>query len=361
MTESQQQELDPKQEKPVLPLPNNDQNTSSSLGAWNIALGLWQRVSALPHNQRVQTITIVTVSLVAVQVSLLLTVIVLAQFFNFGRNKDGFYFGLKDQSAEKTSTVNDKASTTTSQVPLTYIVVDSATGFQNSGILVKKGERVILEPRGRIHLSLEQAYNSARAVKPTIIQYGDKQRLEETKGKEWLQKQQEWIKQPTQQEALETSNVFYRGWIGPEGELEGSEFFNECLLLQGAPWGALLVTVMPEQLSPQDGQADPLGILNRYRESHNLKLEELKPVAQLVNQEFIAERDGYLTFIVNDAVLSPFYLSSKEDSQSKVYYDALNEALKRSSGGQGRNPDRKFSPLVLYADNLGVFHVTIKK
>src|SRR5207237_3803560 len=46
------------------------------------------------------------------------------------------------------------------------VVVYATTGWQNSGLKLQKGEKVRLEPSGRVHLAANQTYNLAQLLKP---------------------------------------------------------------------------------------------------------------------------------------------------------------------------------------------------
>lgn len=238
------------------------------------------------------------------------------------------------------------------QIVEKQVLVEATVGFQNSGIEVQPGDYIEFEAEGHIHLSLEQAYNSASLVKPIIIHNtSNKKQLEGIKTREWVEEKTKLFKPPTSN----SGNIFYRGWIGPEGDTEVSEFFEKCKILQGQKWGKLLVTVMPEKLSAQKKLVDPFEIIKSFKGS-DFGIEDLKPFD---DGKFVAERKGYLTFIVNDAILSPHYLKYYPDSpDSKLYYDTLQSFINR----QGRRPGQIYPsvPLTLFADNIGAFYVNVK-
>ena len=48
------------------------------------------------------------------------------------------------------------------------VMVESTAGFQNSGIYLKKGQKVILEPDGRVHLASRQVHTFVGSVKAII-------------------------------------------------------------------------------------------------------------------------------------------------------------------------------------------------
>jgi len=50
-----------------------------------------------------------------------------------------------------------------------HVTVDATAGFQNSGIQLRKGQRIILRPEGRIHTAMDHANNLTRAVKGIIV------------------------------------------------------------------------------------------------------------------------------------------------------------------------------------------------
>jgi hypothetical protein len=215
-----------------------------------------------------------------------------------------------------------------------HATVDAVGGFQNSRVFLSRGDRVTLDPEGRIHLASDQAYHFARAAKPFIIHY--------LPDRKWS----EVVKQRYPFPELNEGTVFYRDWIGPTGDSFQSDILEECKLRRDLNWGTLLAAILPGEASPQ---ADPYEVL----------LANKTDVSQLLHvpgrTTFVADRDGWLTFIVNDAVVSP-YSSSKD---ARDYYEALKLASQDLTKGNRHRIPLQSLPLVWYSDNLGAFRIKI--
>ncbi|HEV2965198.1 MAG TPA: toll/interleukin-1 receptor domain-containing protein [Candidatus Angelobacter sp.] len=212
--------------------------------------------------------------------------------------------------------------------------VDAAGGLQTSRIFLKKGQKFLLEPEGRIHLASDQVDNFARALKPLIVKHAD--------GWGWTKE----IKDRYKPKEPVEETIFYRGWIGPEGEVQSSDMLEKCKLRPTEKWGALLAVILPVKAS---SWADPFYIL----ESNNMQVEDLLLVPE--RTVITAGRDGWLTFIVNDAVISPY--SPSEDG--KVFYRALEKAKQAASHNRHQVPQILPLSLAFYADNLGAFRVNV--
>jgi hypothetical protein len=193
-----------------------------------------------------------------------------------------------------------------------------------------------LKPEGRIHVAGNQAYNFAEAAKPFIVQY--------TPGRQWS----DVIKRRYPNPVLDETTVFYRDWVGPEGDAYESDMLNECKLRKDLNWGALLAVVMP---APVDSRSDPFEVLK----AQGVAAAELTLVSG--EQEFVASRGGWLTFIVNDAVLSP----EAPTVDSRDFYEALRQAAADLSARNRHRIPLQNLPLIWYADNLGAFRVTITR
>lgn len=220
--------------------------------------------------------------------------------------------------------------------PITYAWVDAAAGFQNSGCFVSKAERVLLEPEGQVHAASDQIRDLARIVKPLIVNGPT--------GRQWPD---EILRRYPPVEVSE-SVLFYRDWTGPEGESEQSDILEECKLRRELGWGALLAVVLPFQSSPRQ---DPFEVMDKAH------LSPADLVAVPRRMELNAERDGWLTFIVNEAVMSPF--SSSSDSVD--YYGALKVATQRLSGDPRHRIPMSSIPFIWYSDNAGAFRVKITR
>jgi hypothetical protein len=102
--------------------------------------------------------------------------------------------------------------------------------------------------------------------------------------------------------------------------------------------------------TPPSARTDPWEVLK----SNKLTAFDLIPVPG--EATLIAEREGWLVFIINEAVVSP--ASPSRDSQ--LYYETLKlkaEELEKDS--RHRIPLQSI-PLLWFADNNGAFRVTIK-
>jgi hypothetical protein len=215
-----------------------------------------------------------------------------------------------------------------------HATVDAVGGFQNSHVWMKKGDRLVLEPEGRVHLAADQAYNFARAAKPLILHY--------LPNHPWPEAMKRRYPMPK----FDETTVFYRGWAGPDGESYESDLLADCKLRRDLNWGTLLATVMPNAVSSSQ---DPLEILS----TNSMTVSEL--VAVPGRTELTANRDGWLTFIINDAVISP-YSQSKD---SRDFYDAVRTGAEDLSQDSRYRVPLETLPLVFYSDNLGAFRITI--
>jgi hypothetical protein len=232
------------------------------------------------------------------------------------------------------------------QTPGTRITVEATAGFQNSGIYLKKGDTVSLEPDGRVYLALPQIYSFTGLIKSLIaakLPVG-----EEYKNYKSVNKPLDFAKDLTK------DNIFRRDWTGPDGEELDSKDLNQCLLFLGnqtqkGRWAMLLAQVMEK---PGSATSDPFQVLI----DNKLEPSNLIPVPNRKDLE--AERNGWLTFIINDAVIS-------KNSQSKPcqdYHEALTRASEdlRSRGDDDHRVPILSIPLVWYADNVGAFHVIVR-
>jgi hypothetical protein len=222
-----------------------------------------------------------------------------------------------------------------------HVTIDATAGFQNSGIYLKKGEKVILKPEGRIHLASTQLNTFVGLARPLIVQNLDQKEYKNDKDR---------FKLPP----LDEKNIFRRDWIGPDGEKIESDFrLDECKLRKDLNWGTLLVVVMPSEIS---AKSDPFEVLK----DSSLKSADLNPVPGFQKEGFVAKRDGWLTFIVNDAVISPYH---SESEVSQDYYKAFNKAANDliAKGDDRHKIPLSSVPLVWYSDNVGAFRVLVNK
>lgn len=86
--------------------------------------------------------------------------------------------------------------------------------------------------------------------------------------------------------------------------------------------------------------------------NYNLKNSQLFIVTSVT--DYKAPQDGWLTFIINEAINSQYSPSTK----SNAYYEALKRAEQKLSGDSRHQIGS--IPLIWFADNLGTFRVTVK-
>jgi hypothetical protein len=223
------------------------------------------------------------------------------------------------------------------EVPLSgSVTVDATTGWQNSGIRLRKGDRIHLEPSGRVHLAANHLYNLAHVIKPLII--------EGSPGRNWSKR----LRDRYPPLKLDESNIFYRDWIGPDGEDTSSDMLDGTKIRPDLKWGVLLAVVLPNPISDRN---DPMRVLA----DNDIKTYELIPVTGPIEIE--APRDGWLAFIVNDAVLSPVSGSA----ESRDFYSALVR-MKDDLNDDPRHQLHESSiPLIWFSDNAGSFRVLVSQ
>lgn len=214
-----------------------------------------------------------------------------------------------------------------------HATVDATAGFQNSGIKLRKGQKIILQPEGRIHIAMDHANNLTQAVKGIIVHNTPRKAFPEA------------TKRRYPLPSLDQSVVFYRDWCGPEGEATYSDLLEDCKLRKELGWGALLAVILPNQVS---ARADPYEVLR----SNGLSVLDLMPIPS--GTTIVAERDGWLTFIINEAVISP--ASPSQDSQ--LYYEGLKRTAESLSGDPRHRIPLQSIPLIWFADNNGAFRIT---
>ncbi len=228
----------------------------------------------------------------------------------------------------------------------THITVEATAGFQNSGIYLKKGDTVSLEPEGRVHLALRQIYTFAGLAKSLTA--AKLPATEEYNNYKSVNKPLDFAQDLTE------DNIFRRDWTGSDGEEIDSKDLNQCLFFLGnqnqkGRWGMLLAQVME---NPGSATSDPFQVLI----DNKLDPSDLIPIPNRKDLE--AARDGWLTFIINDAVIS----KNSQPKPCKDYYEALTRASEdlRSRGDDNHRIPILSIPLVWYTDNAGAFHVTVR-
>jgi hypothetical protein len=141
------------------------------------------------------------------------------------------------------------------------------------------------------------------------------------------------------------NNVFYRNFIGPEGEPHESDLFPYCKLDNRFNAGQLLGAIIPNEFSDQD---DPMQILA------NSNVEVFSVINYNEGNPYLTKTTGKLAFIVNEVVLSPY-----SDSEiSKKSYEVLRQL---DSTDTRHKLQTKYIPLVFFSDNIGVFRVIVNE
>jgi len=115
-----------------------------------------------------------------------------------------------------------------------YIAVAAASGFQASRVYLRNGDKVRLEPTGRVHVAVGQLYNLSVAIKPLISRHAKDRTLRSQYGA------------PPDLKPDNYKTEFYRDWAGPGGEGYDSEMLGACKLVQSRPFGALLAITMKD-------------------------------------------------------------------------------------------------------------------
>ena len=220
-----------------------------------------------------------------------------------------------------------------SSVARSEAIVDAVAAFQTSKTWLAKGEEVILMPEGRVHIAMDHANNLTAAVKGLIVQQSSK--LLPT-----------LLRDRYPSPELNEDLVFYRDWSGPAGEQVFSDLLEETKLRKDIPWGALLAAVLPR---PVSARSDPLEVL----EGFSMGPQDLVPIPGETRLK--ASRDGFLTFIINEAILSPH----SNSSDSRRYYEILKAASTSLTNDVRHQIPIQSIPLIWYADNNGSFRILI--
>lgn len=224
----------------------------------------------------------------------------------------------------------------------TPVIVSSTTGWQDSGIEIKEvGAKLSFRASGRICMAVSHLDTLTSIIKPYVAN-----QLNSEEKKIWGD-QKVFERYPTPPDFTGDKNIFYRNWIGPEGEVHESDLFPNCKLDNRFKAGELLGVILPNNFSDQD---DPLKVLNL---NPNV---EVFSVMQHNNDEnlYTTKTTGKLAFVVNEVVLSPF---SQEERAKKSY-----EILRRLDSTDERHKLKtNLIPLVYFSDNIGSFRVIVKE
>ena len=216
-----------------------------------------------------------------------------------------------------------------------HVTVDAIAGFQDSGIPLEQGDTIRLRPEGRVHIALGHATNLANNTKNVIVNSE-------------LTSFPNSIMNLYPKPIYSDENIFYRHWVGPAGESRSSDILEEIKLKTDSPWGALLATVMDRPIS---SHSDPFELL----QANELSPQDLVAVAATL--DFEAPRDGFLVFIINEAVLSPHSTSPK----SKDYYEILTSEAQKLHDKPRHEIAVAGIPLIWYADNGGAFRILVER
>jgi len=217
------------------------------------------------------------------------------------------------------------------------VEVPATSGWVNSGIFLHKGQKVVLDPSGRALLAMNHAFNLAQTIKPFIIN--------NTPGHNWPESTKKRYPLPN----LADTNVFFRRWSGPDGDSIPSDVFDGCRLRTDLNMGTLLAVMIPTDASIDS--EDPI----RAVKERGLTLTDIHPVSHRI--DFVADRDGYIAFIVNEAVMSPY----SDSTDSREFYDAIRKVSSELSNDPIHKLYESSIPLLLYNDNMGSFIVVVKE
>lgn len=233
------------------------------------------------------------------------------------------------------------------------IVVSPSVGFQNSGIKLTKGDTFSLEVTGAVHVSGYQPYNRARGMRCVIYHH-----LSQPQRNKYLEGFRSLSESPDNPEACYeyyaksapegTTNhqEWYRHWVDESGENRRSDMYFGTKL-NPSHWGSLLWVILP---SPASEFIDPYEILG----GHQLDSSAVDAVRS--GDKYVASRDGYLHFIVNDAVIS----GNSPNERAKAYFGAVERAS-RSHVNAPQQIQAEFIPLYLYGDNRGFFVIRVER
>lgn len=216
-----------------------------------------------------------------------------------------------------------------------HATVDAIAAFQTSGVRVKKGEVLRLTPDGRVTVAIDHQIHLAEVVKGLIVQRSPPAR--------WPP----FIRRRYPEVKLTESNVFYRDWVGPEGENTPGDILEECKLREDLGWGALMFIILPREPSARE---DPFEVLK----AANASADDLVPLPHAMT--VTASSDGWLAFIINEAVMSP----SSPSNDSRMFYGILKKASEQLVSDPRHQIPLRSIPLLWYADNAGAFRVVIE-
>ncbi|MDZ8105705.1 MAG: hypothetical protein RM338_08785 [Nostoc sp. DedQUE12a] len=307
MTEQRHDEPNTHEENSVAPSPNNEQTSSESKTLWGLPLSY---IASLSNDERIRLVTAITIACLVLLGSMVVTLVILVQSFDIRIDKDGLH--LVNKGSSITNPSEPKPTATPTNPP--------------------------------------EAKPTATPINPILVEPSKELTANFLRG--------------IQKEAAE-KDVFRRNWIGPDGEEISSKNLDSCLLVPAAllgklKWGQLLTVVMKKSVS---ARSDPFKALN----DNGLEPRNLQLVSEGNQTTLTSPDDGYLTFIINEAVYAnPSNYgpeSYPQPEECKRSYDALSEASK-SLKFQNQNDYIIYPesiPLIWYSDNIGSFQVIVKR
>ncbi len=306
MTEQKPQEPNTDKENSVASSSDKGETSGESKPLWRVPFNY---IASLSNDERIRLVTAITIAFLLLLGGMVVTLLILVQFFDIKKDKDGIYVSSKSSPVVKAlSTPNNPSKVEPSEKLTPDVPANSPSKVEPSGKLT-----------------------------PDVLLYFRKQAVEE--------------------------DVFRRDWIGPDGEEISSKDLDPCLLVPGHSgqprWGQLLAQVMKK---PGSARHDPFQTLA----NNGLKPEDLKLVSERNHLTLKAHDDGFLTFIINEAVFanpSNYKLESYPQPENcKRGYEALDAASSdlREQSLNDYVIHRGSIPLVWYSDNIGSFQVIVK-
>jgi hypothetical protein len=289
MTEQKPQEQNTNEEKSITPASNNTQGGGELKGVWHVPFSY---IASLRNDERIRFVTALTIAFLVLLGSVVVTLLILVQFFDIGIDKDGAFFRAKSPVAKPPPTPDNAPK---------------------------------IEPSGKLTSETIQSFKKEAS----------------------------------------DGDVFRRNWIGPDGEEISSNDLDPCLLMSaplGQPrWGQLLAQVMAHE--PGLARSDPF----RALADNGLKPKDLRFVSERNLTTLEATRDGFLTFIINEAIFADPSSYKSESYPQPEYCKRGYEALLAASEDLKGQDQKDYVihpgsiPLVWYADNVGSFQVIVRR
>ncbi len=210
--------------------------------------------------------------------------------------------------------------------------IEAAAAWQMHPVRVSKGQKVRIQSlTGQVHLAGNQLFNQAQFVRAV-----SRMKVDEAV------------------RTLNADNYFYRTWSTPSGD--GGAFpqdtLRDCLMFPEYKWGALMVGFISTAEAESELRAkDPYLLL--------IQRPELRPVPIAGFRQLEAPSDGYLVFIINEAVLSP--LADRRPLVAEKYEKFLG-ALKLLNEHEGRDHVIEIGeiPLLCFYNNIGSFKIQLE-